>query len=307
MIITALFRSKLKVDSCFALAVVILVSCSRDSDSPFVGCSDSEAFNFEESAQIDDGSCIYQGCMDESACNYDPAVTIEDSSCEFETCIGCMDEAADNFDPLALIEGDCLYNCNGQFDHFGYAYELVAVGSQCWFSENLRTDKYDNGDSIPTVIDGWHNLDFGAKVPYGLGGGVDSGSENVEANFEDYGFLYNHLAIVDSRGLCPSGFHVPEMEEWNELKSYINDNSYLIRSSLDDDPPWNGDNVYGFSALPGGRRSGTSGGYYVLGTSCYFWSQSGTKVAIHTSQSPLFVNEPTSWYREGFSVRCLRD
>ena len=299
-------RPKLIDGHCFVLAIAILVSCTRDSDNVFVGCTDSDALNYTESVQVDDGSCIYSGCMDEGACNFNPDASIDDFSCEYETCIGCLDEAADNYDPLALIDGNCIYDCNGQLYHFGYAYELVAIGSQCWFAENLRTDRYRNGDSIPEVIVGWPELEYGARVPFGLGGGVITpGSEDFEANFEDYGFLYNWFATVDSRGLCPSGFHVPDMEEWNELKSYINDDSYLIRSSSDDEPPWNGSNVYGFSALPGGRRSGNSADYYAEGLRCYFW-RSGTKVAIQSSQSPLFVNVGTST-TEGYSIRCLRD
>jgi hypothetical protein len=28
----------------------------------------------------------------------------------------------------------------------------VAIGSQCWFAENLRTEHYTNGDPIPSNL-----------------------------------------------------------------------------------------------------------------------------------------------------------
>ena len=28
-------------------------------------------------------------------------------------------------------------------------YDLVAIGDQCWFAENLRNEHYANGDAIP--------------------------------------------------------------------------------------------------------------------------------------------------------------
>ena len=32
-------------------------------------------------------------------------------------------------------------------DFYGYTYDVVAIGEQCWFAENLRTTQYSNGDS----------------------------------------------------------------------------------------------------------------------------------------------------------------
>ena len=71
---------------------------------------------------------------------------------------GCTDETASNYDPEAVIEdGSCAYGpleCGGAstvtFD--GYTYDLVAIGDQCWFAENLRTEHYTNGDAIPANL-----------------------------------------------------------------------------------------------------------------------------------------------------------
>ena len=63
---------------CFGLCV----PCSGTIVS---GCTDASALNYDASATIDDGSCIYpvSGCTDATASNYDSAATTDDGSCLF--------------------------------------------------------------------------------------------------------------------------------------------------------------------------------------------------------------------------------
>lgn len=70
----------------------------------YYGCTDPTAFNFNEIAAVDDGSCYYNpGCTISFACNYDETADFEDGSCEFLSCqvIGCVDVWASNYDPEA--------------------------------------------------------------------------------------------------------------------------------------------------------------------------------------------------------------
>ena len=39
-------------------------------------------------------------------------------------------------------------NCGNIVEYNGYDYQTVLIGDQCWFAENLRTEKYRNGDVI---------------------------------------------------------------------------------------------------------------------------------------------------------------
>ena len=247
---------------------------------------------------------------------------------------GCTDPDAGNFNPDAVVEdGSCVYGpeeCGGAmsvtFD--GHAYDLVAIGSQCWFAENLRTEHYANGDAIPgNLTDSeWTSTSSGAQTVYGEGSStVSDGSEDEVENLATYGRLYNWYAVDDSRGLCPSGWHVPTDGEWMALEmelgmtsSEANDTGWRgtdqgaqMKSSPSDSPSWNGTNTSGFSALPGGLRDDYSGYFNYGGDDGYLWSASpdGTSFAWYrylTSASD-FVGRSSDGQRLGFSVRCLRD
>jgi uncharacterized protein (TIGR02145 family) len=234
---------------------------------------------------------------------------------------GCMDPAATNFNPSAVIEdGSCMYGpaqCGGQstitFD--GYTYALVGIGTQCWFKENLRSDNYRNGDPIPGELsDGqWNSTMVGAQSVY----------NNDVANLATYGRLYNWYATQDSRGLCPTGFHVPSDGEWMTLEMTLGmtqaqgdgwgwrgtDQGAQMKASPSDTPSWNGANTSGFSGLPAGER-GSSGFLYYLGSNGNWWSSSlhgGNAIfrSLVTGYSNVYRFNFSQHY--GFSVRCVQD
>jgi hypothetical protein len=123
--------------------------CGGDNSS-CSGCMNSAASNYNETATIEDGSCLYDqsyvdsvdlsddsGCMDYTACNYDETATTDDDSCEFtscldlcgvlngdnSTCTGCTYEFAEEYDPTAIIDdGSCSENiaCPGDFSGDGF-------------------------------------------------------------------------------------------------------------------------------------------------------------------------------------------
>lgn len=73
------------------------------------GCMDPLAYNYDESAAYDDGSCmpIITGCTNEAACNYNESANTEDGSCTFA-------------DPGYTCEGECLNDADldGVCDEF---------------------------------------------------------------------------------------------------------------------------------------------------------------------------------------------
>jgi len=234
---------------------------------------------------------------------------------------GCTDESASNYNPEAVIEdGSCVYGlaeCGGAstvtFD--GYSYELVVIGDQCWFAENLRTEHYANGDAIPGELNNseWSNTAEGAQAVY----------NNDASNLADYGRWYNWYAVDDARGLCPTGWHVPTDGEFMTLEMELGmsesqanstgwrgtDQGTQMKSSPSDDPSWDGTNTSGFSALAGGFRS-NDGDFGNEGDYGYFWSSSpiGTYAwyrLLGSGNAVVYRNAYNQ--RLGYSVRCVRD
>lgn len=246
---------------------------------------------------------------------------------------GCMDSLATNFNPEANLNSnlcdygpaECGTDATITFDE--YTYSLVAIGNQCWFAENLRTSQYANGDSIPiglADID-WVATYFGATSIYAEGTDVivETSNSNVEENLINYGRLYNWHAVNDSRGLCPSGWHVPTDSDWMVLEVELGlaqDQLHLVGARGNDEgkqmkelasatPSWNGDNSSGFTALPGGWRS--IGGDYQFGLSrTYWWANSSDGPSLAWARkldNNDRVHRRTFEPNFGFSVRCLRD
>ena len=75
-----------------SIFIIILgvFGCSSSSDSPkkviVSGCTDSTAFNYNENANTNDGSCVavMTGCTDSTAFNYNSNANTDDDSCSFQ-------------------------------------------------------------------------------------------------------------------------------------------------------------------------------------------------------------------------------
>ncbi len=196
--------------------------------------------------------------------------------------------------------------CGNPFEYNGYAYRTVRIGDQCWFAENLRTEKYNNGDVIPSNLSDsyWTKTTSGAVAVC-----------NESASYLDtYGRLYNWHAVDNSRGLCPSGWHVPSDGEWTVMTDYLGGAS-VAGTPMKTTYGWhnggNGTNSSGFSGLPGGIRSADSGLFNSVGDYGFWWSSSVDLVSDAWSHylGHGFENvyRGGQGIRYGFSVRCIRD
>jgi uncharacterized protein (TIGR02145 family) len=197
-------------------------------------------------------------------------------------------------------------------DQEGNVYKTIVIGTQEWMAENLNTSRYRNGDLIPTNLQfsQWQSTNAGAWAYY-------DDSDSISC---PYGKLYNGYACIDSRNLCPIGWHIPTDGEWTILSNFLGGESVaggkLKTIGVQSDSsglwiPWNigATNSSGFSGEAGGVRDGNS--YTYLMQLGYYWS-SGSSTSSNlwsrtiTFQSSAFIR--TSEYKMfGFSVRCLRD
>jgi uncharacterized protein (TIGR02145 family) len=207
----------------------------------------------------------------------------------------------------------------------GRTYDLVEIGGQCWFADNLATDQYRNGDPIFTGLDGnaWSSTNNGAYAIY----------NNEPSNDNIYGKLYNWFATVDSRGLCPAGWHVPTDCDWMYLEGSLgmsvvdqqntgrrgtNQGGAMKAITSATNPNFNywappntgANNSSGFTALPGGYRS-YSGAYLTINNYGYIWSSKQSDTYFAWSRIFNYNNSSVSRTnynkRLGFSVRCVRD
>jgi uncharacterized protein (TIGR02145 family) len=209
-------------------------------------------------------------------------------------------------------------------DADGNKYNTVKIGSQVWMVENLKTTKYNDGTEMTNITDGdtWHRLSTGAYCNY----------DNLESNADTYGRLYNWYAVNTGK-LAPAGWHIPTDEDWNILKNYLIANGYnydgtkdeyKIAKSLCAKTNWalsseagtpgaapENNNRTGFTALPGGGRSG-SGYFSGIGEYGHWWSSteytenSAFNRYLNYGGKSLGRSYDTSG-KNGFSVRLVRD
>ena len=199
-------------------------------------------------------------------------------------------------------------------DGDGNEYRTVQIGNQVWFAENLRSSTYRNGDPIPGGLtdEEWTSTTSGAQTVYGEGTtDVLEGSADEVENLEKYGRLYNWYAVNDPRGLCPSGYHVPSVADWQKLVDELGGEE-VAGEALKDDRKWDGTNSSGFSALPGGGRYFyfDYGGFSDQDGYGYWWSSSPNGSSawyrlLNSGYSSVFRSDYGT--RFGFSVRCVRD
>jgi len=185
-------------------------------------------------------------------------------------------------------------------------YPTVQIGDQCWLRENLRTSSYRNGDEIPVIEEDslWLSTSAGAFSFYTN----DPDQDTLE------GVLYNHFAISDNRGLCPTGWHVPTDAEWTTLQEYISRGDKeggALKDTLGWDFPNAGAaNLVGYRARAAGFRAAT-GGFGGQGIHGFWWSATQADPGKAWSRQLNYAS--TSMFRNsnfllfGMSVRCLKD
>jgi uncharacterized protein (TIGR02145 family) len=232
----------------------------------------------------------------------------------------CTDRTASNFaDPANVPCG-----CNEPVEYQGYAYDVVQIGAQCWFSENLRIETYRNGDPIPfyEADSDWSNAHQTSEGAWCHPNGDASKSLS-------YGHIYNHWLIMDGRDVCPQGWHVPTDGDFIELEMFMGmpldtaletgwrgaDQGVRLKASPSSSIPWDGTDEVGFQWVQGGWRhvSGAYGYIDDLGLLMFTPSEEsegaayGIRQAGNQFQPGGLVRSFGGNAGDGRNLRCVRD
>jgi len=210
------------------------------------------------------------------------------------------------------IQSSVVYGPDVEYG--GEIYKTVVIGTQTWFKRNLNR-----------VLQG-------SKC----GNGIDLSDSHTTTCFT-YGRLYNWATAMSlpascnssscgsqvqtkHKGICPQGWHIPSDADWNTLMKYVNpscsDNSSCTGAGtkLKATSGWNeggnGEDTYGFSALPGGYGN-TAGSFGNVGGSGYWWSTS-EGVSHDAYYWGMYYDYDLAHWNDDrkyflFSVRCLQD
>jgi len=190
-------------------------------------------------------------------------------------------------------------------DYEGIVYSTVRLGNQEWFNRNSETRYFSNGDKINTTFPAEMNLEQEDKPVYQW---VFRGLDDKSNILDDYGRLYTWYAATDNRKICPAGWHLPLVEEWNELIDYLGE---YFRSCYRGRTLNTGITEGGFCPQAGaGFREVTGLFQYGYSEGSYWWtateaSSENAYAIFFTSSNPPLVVERNK--KHGYSVRCIKD
>jgi uncharacterized protein (TIGR02145 family) len=211
----------------------------------------------------------------------------------------------------------------------GNEYGVITIGSQMWLNADLKVTKYQNGDEIPVL----YGNDWAAPLNTGAMQWVFQNEEN-----KHMGAFYNWFTVADNRGVCPSGFRVPSLEDFAELYAFVEQDGHEGKVSIalrscrqvgspqggecetSEHPRWNthatnhGTDDYGFGALPlGSAHHGGLTANGLIGRRSHWWStdefaaddQRAMNVVMDVG-NPMPVASFDFWKNMGYALRCIR-
>jgi uncharacterized protein (TIGR02145 family) len=191
---------------------------------------------------------------------------------------------------------------NGVMDRDLTYYKVVKIGSQYWMAENTHAGVIVAGgmsQNDPAIIKKYsYNTEYGGLYTF-------SGMMQ--------GFAADNKAVGTTRGICPVGWHIPTLSEWNNLINYLGEPVSGVKLKEAGESHWWKGNVAtnesGFTALPGGMWDGSTFG--LLRTHGFFWTGSSDGAGHHYALQ-IEYNAEKGFFKlyqekEAVSVRCVKN
>ena len=236
--------------------------------------------------------------------------------------------SSSSHEPVALAqacktetEDNCEYGVLTD-ERDGKSYKTVKIGSQWWMAENLNY--YDSTD-VNVKRKSWcYGADFNKDSStcdvygrlYRWAAAIDSLKWAKLANGRlDCGYMMDCTLPSKVQGVCPSGWHLPDNDEWNILFEAVGGSS-IAGKALRSQNGWRitdeGTDAFGFTVLPAGNRDGLFGEFENVSFTSRFWSV--TQYSDYIAYSAYFADgdyvlltDFNSPKHESFSVRCIKD
>lgn len=194
-------------------------------------------------------------------------------------------------------------NGKGTIDIDGNKYKSIIVGDQEWLSKNLLVTRFNNGDTIPFVVNDseWENIESPAYWHA-------TSSKNIKKD----GRLYNWYVVNDSRNICPSGWHVPDDSEWTLLINSLG-GSNKAGDILKNKKPFLSENKrikINFNANLNGYKA-FDGEFCDYGVKSSWWTSSEN--VSNTAWNRFIYSNSKSVFRDdeikqsGLSIRCIKN
>lgn len=269
-------------------------------------------------ADLSQGLCADNGGTivwdtDEDTCRYEPGTSEPLTTVYLRD--GLLTAAPQTGAVATTVEADVIIDKRGDEEN---EYRTVKIGTQYWMAQNLNATKYLNGQTIPFITSvntsQWRNDTKGAYHVF---------ADDEEFRMA-YGPLYNGYAVENEAGLAPAGWDLPELNDFQRLKTYLGTQSGLKMKS-DATAAWNisegnePNNLSGFSALAAGYYMVSGDGDYGFGTDAWFWTITeyddplvGTglntvRLNYATKNLTIYAESAHGRATYGHSVRCIKN
>ena len=198
----------------------------------------------------------------------------------------------------------------------GQEYKTVRIGNQVWMAENLN---YAAEGSRCYGDDKKNCEKYGRLYNWDIA--LDTTSEGCGVNFNRCTLKSD---FYPRQGVCPDGWHLPDLGEWDDLIEYTDDDvdgetfGFSLQSYYWDDD-WEkqyGTDKFGFNAKPAGMFDGEK--YVGLDSAAIFWTSSKIvdvimNGAITTLNYVMLEKKSSGITRSrggdvewGLSVRCVK-
>ena len=183
----------------------------------------------------------------------------------------------------------------------GKTYQTVVIGNQCWMRENLN---------VGTRIDGTVNQTNNGVIEKYCYDDADTLCNTYGALYQ-WNELMDHLGYNNAPGICPAGWHVPSLAEWNSLVAAVNQDGNALKAVGQGTPPYGrGTNASGFYALLAGERDAYDGTFNEMGQAVTFYTRStpsGWPARFSLSAGGDGITGGSSSPGHGYPVRCVSD